>query len=514
MPQPLPQPREPLGTPARVPDPLNPLRLVHDAPTAPPIPRPVSAPVPSEPSGVGHLDNGWLRLAPDVARALFYRVGGYRGVLLWWVIERTWGEAWWRHGRTPDGDPPACNPVEINISAVARETGAHRNSIRDALRSLTADGVLVRDEAGRVSVAKDFNAWKSMADAPVLDYCRAGKDAASRCRRGLDRVARKPGRPRKFAGKSAREITQPSKTRSESCTGFWQDAQPAITQTAKTLSGGPDTISEHGQGEISQPAKNMHSGLCSPAAACTETTTLGAEMVSGNLCTFPVPPRVPPFRGGRFNPEDTNPPTPHAEPQSPETPARPEVSDTPKANPAPEAKPAAPPVTREQAVQVLATLYPDQAADWLGLASTAAARIGVKGWAWIAEAAEAATDTLSGSRKAERPATRWGYINTILTRWQAAGRSDREAALEKFAKEAAEKAALPERGGPGGRARWDRATPTGLDPQAAQVVAWMAERRAASPPAAAAESKPLPTREEAAERLRRLGFKRLAGGAA
>jgi len=121
----------------------------------------------------GKLDNGWLRLAPDVLRYFFWATGGYKGVVLGEVVLRTWGVAWWTRA-VPGGPAPDAEPCFLNISDLARASGLSQTRLNAAKLGLIADGLIVRHADGSLEPDKHYDRCRALDGQPALAAFIAG----------------------------------------------------------------------------------------------------------------------------------------------------------------------------------------------------------------------------------------------------------------------------------------------------------------------------------------------------
>jgi hypothetical protein len=150
---------------------------------------------PDRAEDVACLGNGWIRLTPDLMRAVCYE-GGARLTVWWAVVERTWGRAWWT--KPPGVEVPDAEPCLLNISQLSRETGRNQSDLCSAKNRAVKEGLLIETSDGGLLPNKRFPDWACLRDRPAaLEYCRRGADAmaVSRTAERADRFDR-GGRPK------------------------------------------------------------------------------------------------------------------------------------------------------------------------------------------------------------------------------------------------------------------------------------------------------------------------------
>lgn len=128
------------------------------------------------------LANGWGRLEIGLARSWMWHLGGYQGVVLGRVVELAW---WAPIFRRPPGAPmPDPEPVRLNVSELARQTGLAATHLNRAKRRLIAQGLLVEHPGGLVEPSKRYDLGGFPPGSSMLDYCRAGADLIDQARAG------------------------------------------------------------------------------------------------------------------------------------------------------------------------------------------------------------------------------------------------------------------------------------------------------------------------------------------
>ena len=134
----------------------------------------------------GCLENGWIRIAPDVLRALLWGVGGNQGLVLAEVIELTWGAAWWTRA-SRGGEKPDSEPAKINIAKLGRSSGVWPSVLSAAKSKLIASGILTAHADGRVEPSKRYDRWRCCEGDPLkVAHFRAGTESMDLCRANFD----------------------------------------------------------------------------------------------------------------------------------------------------------------------------------------------------------------------------------------------------------------------------------------------------------------------------------------
>lgn len=120
------------------------------------------------------LKDGWGRIHIGYGRAFAYATGGYKGTVLWAVIEQAWCVGWFQ--KRPDDPVPEPEPCRLNCGELARATGLRRVKLNEAKQQLIADGLLEELPDGRVLPSKHYDLWSAALPPAIIAYCQAGSE--------------------------------------------------------------------------------------------------------------------------------------------------------------------------------------------------------------------------------------------------------------------------------------------------------------------------------------------------